>query len=138
MDITAVRNDPAYRQIDLEYVEFAEADDIWVRAYSIPKAKTVLSQHVHTHDHITLVSRGTVEAWQDGEWFGEFSSSFGSGDSSGFGHSNFRCGHKGKHWHLITPRFRATLVRCHEGCVGSTRLHRLSTHGKRASYLRKF
>jgi hypothetical protein len=73
MDITAVRNDPAYRQIDLEYVEFAEADDIWVRAYSIPKAKTVLSQHVHTHDHITLVSRGTVEAWQDGEWFGEFS-----------------------------------------------------------------
>jgi quercetin dioxygenase-like cupin family protein len=73
MDITAVRNDPAYRQVDLEYVEFAEADDIWVRAYSIPKAKTILSQHVHTHDHITLVSRGTVEAWQDGEWFGEFS-----------------------------------------------------------------
>ena len=73
MDIDAISENPNYKPVKLEYVEFAEADDIWVRAYSIPKAKTVISQHVHTHDHITLVSRGTVEAWQDGEWFGEFS-----------------------------------------------------------------
>ena len=73
MNIDAVRENPAYKIIDPDYVEFVEADDIWVRAYSIAKAKTVISQHVHTHDHITLVSRGTVEAWQDGKWFGEFS-----------------------------------------------------------------
>jgi len=73
MDLEAISTNPKYKKIDPDYVEFAEADDIWVRAYSIPKAKTVISQHVHTHDHLTLVSRGTVEAWQDGEWFGEFS-----------------------------------------------------------------
>ena len=73
MDIEAISTNPKYKKIDLDYVEFVEVDDIWVRAYSIAKAKTIISQHVHTHDHITLVSRGTVEAWQDGEWFGEFS-----------------------------------------------------------------
>jgi hypothetical protein len=73
MNLDAVRNDPKYVETQLEYVEFAEADDIWVRAYSVPKAKTVIAQHVHTHDHITLVSRGTVQAWQDGEFLGEFS-----------------------------------------------------------------
>jgi quercetin dioxygenase-like cupin family protein len=60
------------KQIDLNYVEFAEADDIWIRAYSVTKANTVLSQHVHAHDHITLVSSGSVEAWQDGKSIGVF------------------------------------------------------------------
>jgi hypothetical protein len=60
------------KQVELDYVEFAEVDDIWVRAYAVPKAKTIISQHVHEHDHITLVSRGSVEAWQDGEKIGVF------------------------------------------------------------------
>ncbi len=49
----------------LDYIEFAEVDDIWVRAYSVKKARTVNSQHVHVHDHITLVSSGSVRVWQD-------------------------------------------------------------------------
>jgi hypothetical protein len=73
MDLDAILKSPDYKPVELKYVEFAEADDIWVRAYSVSKAKTVLSQHVHTHDHITLVSRGTIEVWQDGERLGEFS-----------------------------------------------------------------
>lgn len=60
------------KQIELNYVEFAEVDDIWVRAYSVDKANTVLSQHVHAHDHITLVSSGSIEAWQDGKSIGVF------------------------------------------------------------------
>ena len=72
MNINELKNNPMYQRVEPDYVEFAEVDDIWVRAYTVPKAKTVLSQHVHTHDHITLVSRGTVEAWQDGGLLGEF------------------------------------------------------------------
>jgi hypothetical protein len=72
MDLNVIRENPSYVKTELEYVEFAEVDDIWVRSYTVPKARTVISQHVHTHDHITLVSRGTVEAWQDGELLGEF------------------------------------------------------------------
>jgi hypothetical protein len=67
MDIDSLSKNPSYKQIELDYVEFAEVDDIWVRAYTVPKSKTVISQHVHTHDHVTLVSRGTIECWQDGE-----------------------------------------------------------------------
>ena len=73
MNIDAVRENPAYKQVKLDYVEFAEVDGMWVRSYAIPKAKTVIAQHIHTHDHMTLVSRGTVEAWQDGEILGTYS-----------------------------------------------------------------
>ena len=72
MDLNAIKNDPNYLKTEPKYVEFAEVDDIWVRAYSIEKAKTVISQHVHAHDHITLISNGSVEAWQDGEILGTF------------------------------------------------------------------
>lgn len=72
MELTAIRENPAYKEVQLDYIEFAEVDDIWVRAYSVAKAKTIVAQHVHTHDHMTLVSRGTVEAWQDGESIGEY------------------------------------------------------------------
>jgi len=72
MDIDSLSKNPSYKQIELDYVEFAEVDDIWVRAYTVPKSKTVISQHVHTHDHVTLVSRGTIECWQDGESIGVF------------------------------------------------------------------
>jgi hypothetical protein len=72
MELAAIRENPTYKEVQLDYIEFAEVDDIWVRAYSVAKAKTVIVQHVHTHDHMTLVSRGTVEAWQEGESIGEY------------------------------------------------------------------
>jgi hypothetical protein len=60
------------KRIEPNYVEFAEVDDIWVRAYSVDKAHTVVAQHTHTYDHITLVSSGSIEAWQDGKSIGVF------------------------------------------------------------------
>lgn len=65
-------NNHSYERVELDYVEFAEVDDIWVRAYTVPKSRTIISQHVHEHDHITLVSRGSVEAWQDGSKLGVY------------------------------------------------------------------
>lgn len=72
MNLDEIRANPNYKRVEPEYVEFTEVDDIWVRTYTVPKAKTIISQHVHTHDHITLVSNGSVEAWQDGELMGQF------------------------------------------------------------------
>jgi hypothetical protein len=72
MELDNIRENPANEKPKLDYIEFAEVDDIWVRAYSIEKAKTGLLQHVHEHDHMTLVSRGTIEAWQDGKVMGQF------------------------------------------------------------------
>ena len=72
MDLEAISTNPNYKLVKPDYVEFAEVDDIWVRAYNVPKSKTVLSQHVHAHDHVTLISNGAVGAWQDGESMGRF------------------------------------------------------------------
>jgi len=72
MTLPETKGDPRYTKIEPQYIEFAEVDDIWVRAYNVAKAKSVISQHVHAHDHITLVSRGTIEAYQDGEFMGRF------------------------------------------------------------------
>ena len=72
MELDNIRENPVNEKPKLDYIEFAEVDDIWVRAYSIDKAQNGVLQHVHEHDHMTLVSRGTVQAWQDGKVLGEF------------------------------------------------------------------
>lgn len=56
-------------KIDLnpDYVEFAEVDGIWARAYTLEKRHQVASQHVHEHDHITLLASGSVALWRNGE-----------------------------------------------------------------------
>jgi len=72
MDINALKEDPKYVIVEHPYLEFAEVDDIWVRAYNLEKQGSIAAQHAHTHDHITLVSRGTVQSWQDGESMGVF------------------------------------------------------------------
>jgi len=59
-------------KLKLDYIEFAEVDDIWVRAYSVKKAHTIIGQHVHVHDHITLVSSGSVRVCQDHQEPAEF------------------------------------------------------------------
>jgi quercetin dioxygenase-like cupin family protein len=61
-----------YKRVEPSYIEFAEVDDIWVRSYTLEKAKTIATQHVHTHDHITLLSSGSVEFWQDDKNVGEY------------------------------------------------------------------
>ena len=53
-------------KIDPNYIEFAEVDGMWVRAYTLAKEHQVAVQHVHEHDHITLLANGKVAVWQDG------------------------------------------------------------------------
>ena len=72
MDVKEAIKAGTHAPVELDFVEFVEVDDIWARIYTVPKAETIISQHVHTHDHITLVCTGTVEAWQDGESLGQF------------------------------------------------------------------
>lgn len=72
MNIEELMQDPRYSSVDHPYLEFAEVDDIWVRSYSLEKSGSVAAQHTHTHDHMTLVSRGSVEAWQDGKLMGVY------------------------------------------------------------------
>lgn len=52
---------------ELKYMEFAEVDGMWVRAYTLEKRHQVAAQHVHDHDHITLLASGSVAFWRNGE-----------------------------------------------------------------------
>jgi quercetin dioxygenase-like cupin family protein len=72
MNLDEILASPKYTIKKPDYVEFTEVDDIWVRTYTVAKAQSIVAQHVHTHDHITLISNGSVEAWQDGELLGQF------------------------------------------------------------------
>ena len=67
-----ISTNPNYRQIELDYVQFNEVDDIWIRSYSVEKANSVMRQHSHEHDHATIVSRGTVEVWHGDEFIGQY------------------------------------------------------------------
>ena len=57
---------------ELPFVQFAEADDMWIRTYTLEKAGYIVPQHAHEHDHITLLSQGSIEAWKDNEHMGVF------------------------------------------------------------------
>lgn len=70
MNLEAIKHQ--YEPVEHGYVEFAEVDDIWVRAYTIEKSESLAGQHVHAHDHMTIVSRGTIEAWQDEKLMGVY------------------------------------------------------------------
>lgn len=60
------------QKIDPNYMEFAEVDGMWIRSYTLEKANTIAAQHIHEHDHITLLASGTVRMWQNGEEVGEY------------------------------------------------------------------
>lgn len=50
-----------------DFIEFADADDIWIRFYTIPQADYAVPQHAHVHDHITLLCNGIVRLYRNDE-----------------------------------------------------------------------
>lgn len=58
--------------IELEGAEWRTAG-VFVKQIKIPLALTILAQHVHDYDHLTLVASGAVKVWRDGKVMGEFS-----------------------------------------------------------------
>jgi hypothetical protein len=45
---------------------------IYLRTWTVADAGTLLPQHAHTWDHISLIVRGAVRVWCDGELLGVF------------------------------------------------------------------
>lgn len=48
-----------------------EAGGLYFRSVLIQDAGTIIPQHTHDHDHVTLVGSGRVRGWQDGECLGD-------------------------------------------------------------------
>jgi len=59
-------------KIQPNFIEFADADGIWVRFYDLPKIGLAAPQHSHAHDHVTLLCRGSVRAYKDNSILGTY------------------------------------------------------------------
>ena len=45
---------------------------VYVKAYTVPDAGTLLPQHSHSTGHVTAVTAGAVRVWRDGALVGDF------------------------------------------------------------------
>ena len=45
---------------------------VYVKAYTVPDAETLLPQHAHEFPHVTAVTSGSVRVWRDGVALGDF------------------------------------------------------------------
>jgi quercetin dioxygenase-like cupin family protein len=62
---------PTHKLADLPIEKIVEAGGFYFRSYLMPQAGTIIPQHVHDHDHVTLVGSGRVRGWANGECIGE-------------------------------------------------------------------
>ena len=46
---------------------------IYYRVWSVPDAGTIIPQHSHHYDHLTVLLSGSVRLWCDGDAVGDFS-----------------------------------------------------------------
>ena len=50
-------------------VEF-QADGVFVKQMALVRAGSIVPQHVHAHDHLTMLVLGAVQVYQDGVFAG--------------------------------------------------------------------
>jgi quercetin dioxygenase-like cupin family protein len=53
-------------------VEIKMADGIFVKQMAVPKAGTIIPQHSHKYEHLSMLARGSVHVLRDGEDAGLF------------------------------------------------------------------
>ena len=64
--MTCLEQPPA----DLEWVT---NDGIFLKEMRLAKAGTLVPQHAHTYEHTSIILRGMVRVWKDGDLLGDFS-----------------------------------------------------------------
>ena len=58
-------------------VEIKMADGIFVKQMVLSHAATVVPQHSHEHDHLSMLAVGSVALWRDGVFVKEFTAPCG-------------------------------------------------------------
>lgn len=84
------------------------ADDIFVKSILVRSSGTIIPQHSHKFDHISLISAGSVGVYCDGDHIGEFRSP---------NHVVIKGGTK----HLFVTREDNTVISC---------IHRIDRNGE--------
>jgi quercetin dioxygenase-like cupin family protein len=58
-------------------VEIKMFDGVFVKQMVLTRAATVVPQHSHEHDHMSMLALGSVTLWRDGAFVGEYSAPAG-------------------------------------------------------------
>lgn len=48
-------------------VDYSSADNVKILGIKIPHKDTIVPQHSHKYDHTTLIGRGKVRVWSEGQ-----------------------------------------------------------------------
>lgn len=67
-------------------VEIKMADGIFVKQMVIPRAGTMVPQHAHSYDHLSMLAVGAIRVWQDGALAGDFTAPAGIPITAGVKH----------------------------------------------------
>lgn len=52
-------------------VEHYTADGVYIRQIVVKNANSIIPQHSHVYDHMTMIVKGSVRIWKDGDLIGE-------------------------------------------------------------------
>lgn len=61
-----------YIHPEVSSVEIKMADGIFVKSMHCHERLTLIPQHAHSYDHLSMLARGRVMVWKDDECLGEF------------------------------------------------------------------
>ncbi len=53
-------------------VEFVEADGIFIKQMYLHEVGTLVPQHSHKYEHVSMLACGAVRVWVDGDLVGDF------------------------------------------------------------------
>lgn len=68
-------------------VETFSADGVVVKQMVIPKSGTIVPQHSHPYDHLSMLAKGRVKAWAGTEYLGEHEAPHGFNIAAGVKHT---------------------------------------------------
>jgi len=60
------------QEIELPNVEFAVADEIFIKQMYMEHAGTYVPQHSHKYDHTSMLATGSIRVWQNDICIGDF------------------------------------------------------------------
>lgn len=61
-----------FENIQPNSVEHRTNDGVIAKTMHIPRKHVIVPQHSHEFDHTTVIAQGSVRAWCDGEFLGDF------------------------------------------------------------------
>lgn len=74
------------RELHPDSVEFQGADGVLVKSMVCKTAGTIVPQHAHEYDHLSMLAIGAVKVWKDEKYLGTFHAPAGINIEAGSKH----------------------------------------------------